>query len=224
MESVPRILLTADGSQTLYSDTYYQSYQSIYGALCQARWVFLEAGGVSRRLHARQPTRVLEIGFGTGLNAMLTLDLALATGCPLDFVSLERDLLPAQTFRALGHGRWLEHPEVAESLGKAIEQRRSGVQFAPQITFELALGDATTIDLPRTAFDVIYLDAFSPDANPELWAADFLARLHAALVRGGVLATYSVKGTVRRALESVGFDVAKRPGPPGKAEITVARR
>lgn len=224
---MPTLLTTADGSKTLYSETYAQTFHSHNGALAEARHVFLEGSGVAARLAAKQPVRVLEVGFGTGLNFLLSADLALERGSSLHYCALERELLPASTVERLGYRDHLTHGELADSLLRALEDARSGqrIAVAPGVTLELLLGEATAQRLPAAGFDAIYQDAFSPDANPELWAEPFLRGLYDALRPGGVLSSYCVKGAVRRALQGLGFVALRRPGPPGgKREMLVAHK
>lgn len=219
-----------DGTPTLYSDRYGQTYGSMHGVLVEARHVFLEGSGAIERLAAGLPTRVLEVGFGTGLNVAATVaaTVAAAGTPPLEIVSLEHDLLPADAFAALAYGQRLGLGGYDDAL---VRWRRSlpDVSTAPasfdfqNATVTVVPGDARAADF-GTGFHAVYLDAFSPDANPELWTAAFLARLFDALVPGGRLATYCARGAVRRALSDVGFAVAKRPGPPGKREVLTAQR
>ncbi|HMB91965.1 MAG TPA: tRNA (5-methylaminomethyl-2-thiouridine)(34)-methyltransferase MnmD [Rhodothermales bacterium] len=219
---------TADGCDTLYNPTYDQTYHSTLGALTEARHVFLEATGVTERLQQSQPTRVLEVGFGTGLNFLLTAHHAEQAHVPLHFVSLEKNVLPAILLARLNHGEILG----AMALQSALVAWRKTLPETPlpsvyhfassdTITLDLLVGDATTTVLPVPPFDAVYLDAFSPDTNPELWTKPFLARLYDALKSGGRLTTYSAKGSVRRAMTAAGFAVEKRPGPPGKREMLV---
>lgn len=228
---MPDPLPTRDGTDTLFSAAYGESYHSRHGALTEARHVFLEGSGVADRLAAGRPTRLLEIGFGTGLNFLLTAQQAEAGGAGLDYVALEQDVLPADLLERLNHGEELG----AEPLRKLLLAWRrtqpldipAGSYLLPltnRIILTLLVGDASVIEIPDEGFHAVYLDAFSPDVNPELWTEAFLRRLHGAMAEGGALSTYSVKGSVRRALQSVGFSVEKRPGPPGKREMLVARR
>lgn len=223
------VLATADGSLTLQSERYGESYHSRHGALTEARHVFLEGSGVAARLARSEPTEVLEVGFGAGLNAVVTADAAAATGAPLRYLALERELLAAATLRALGYRRLLRHPELAD----AVVAWRGALPPRPPaalrlelgcVTLELLLGDARTAPLP-SGVHAVYHDAFSPVANPELWQAPFLARLFRALAPGGALVSYTVQGAVRRRLAALGFVVTKVAGPPGgKREVLVARK
>jgi len=221
---------TADGSDTLYSAQYRQTFHSTHGALIEAEHVFLNGAGGRARLDAGQPTRVLEVGFGTGLNFLLTAHHSRLAETALHYVSLEKNLLPAKTLDQLNHGQMLP---AAADIRQAFLQWRAGLpQLAPPAKFrwdfvdllvlDLAIGDATQGPIPNLGFHAVYHDAFSPDANPELWTPEFFARLFNVLAPGGKLATYSVKGAVRRALQAVGFKVQKQPGPPGKREMLVA--
>jgi tRNA U34 5-methylaminomethyl-2-thiouridine-forming methyltransferase MnmC len=174
---------------------------------------------------------VLEVGFGTGLNFLLTAHHAEATNATLHFVSLEKNLLPASLLTHLNHGAILN----ATALQDALVSWRQTLPATPPpgayhlalsqtLTLHLLVGDATTTAFPALDFDAVYLDPFSPDTNPELWTERFLARLHDVLKPGGKLATYSSKGSVRRALVAAEFVVEKRPGPPGKREMLVATK
>ena len=221
--SLPLPVPTADGSLTLKSPGHGETFHSHHGALRESRHVFLEASGLARRLASGEATRVLEVGFGTGLNVLVAADAALGQPGRLEVVSLESDPLPAELLRSLGHGSLLAHPELAESLLQGLEEQRGRIELAPAVSFELRTGDARKLPLPD-GMDVVFHDAFSPGTSPELWTPAFLARLFASLRPGGVLTTYSAAGTVRRTLAGVGFGVERLPGPPGKHHMTRATR
>ena len=218
---------TDDGTDTLYSHVYQQTYHSTYGARLESDHVFLKGTGADRRLQACQPTCILEVGFGTGLNFFLTAHLSQLYRSPLQFVSLEKNLLPASLLSQLNHQdlNTSIYPAFISWYGCLPEpetETRLVWTYGNHVRLELLVGDATGIEIPALGYHAVYHDPFSPDANPELWTADFFARLFACLQPNGKLATYSVKGKVRRALQAVGFEVHKRPGPPGKREVLVA--
>jgi tRNA U34 5-methylaminomethyl-2-thiouridine-forming methyltransferase MnmC len=222
---------TADGSRTLYSDTYRQTFHSDKGALAEARHVFLNGAGVPVRL-TRGTVQILEVGFGTGLNFFITADEALRCGGVLDYTALERDLLPGTILEMLGYRSHLNHPELFDNYSRFRERLpllptpgHYQTALAGGVTLNLVIGDATKQSFDASSFDVIYQDAFSPDANPELWSETFLSQLAHALKPAGVLTTYSVKGDIRRRLTQLGLTVNKRPGPPGgKREMLVAKK
>jgi tRNA U34 5-methylaminomethyl-2-thiouridine-forming methyltransferase MnmC len=221
---------TADGSLTLYSARYGEAMHSAFGAVSEARWVFLQGSGVAARLSKRQATRVLEVGFGTGLNFFLTADEARRKRARLDYTALEHTLVDADTVRTLGYDRHLstdvleDYLSAREALPPQPETGRYALEIVPGVTLTLVLGDARGAAW-EGHFHAVYHDAFSPEANPELWDVAFLSRLAEALEPAGKLASYCVKGEVRRRLQALGLETAKRPGPPGgKREVLVATR
>ncbi len=223
---------TGDGFDTLYSDQYRQTFHSKHGALTEAEYVFLQGTGVTDRLTKQQPTVVLEVGFGTGLNFFATAHRSREANTILHYVALEKDLLADEVLEQLNHSEKFAamadirqaFVEWRNTLGKLSPFSLLRWNFGENIHLELVLGDATHLQIPKRAYHAIYQDAFSPDANPELWTEEFLARLHQVLTPGGKLATYSVKGDVKRNLKAVGFKIEKQPGPPGKREMLVATK
>lgn len=208
--------ITADGSSTLYVPHWDQHYHSTHGAAQESRHVFIEAG-----LNAAKgdPVHVLEIGFGTGLNALLTLAAAERNRQRTVYVSLEAYPLVKEEWEQLDYSQL---PEVRESQKRLAELHLAPWEQAVQI------GDAFLLTKRRLkledwesppAFHVVYFDAFAPEAQPELWTEDVFRRMYDSLLPGGVLVTYSAKGEVRRRLSAVGFRVEKLPGPPGKREM-----
>jgi tRNA U34 5-methylaminomethyl-2-thiouridine-forming methyltransferase MnmC len=176
-----RLQSTADGCDTLYSYRYNQTFHSTFGALAEAEHVFLKGTGLVDRLAAGQPARVLEVGFGTGLNFFLTAQMARSIGAPLHYVSLERDLLSASVLDRLNHETILP---AASAMQAAFRQWRRDLPdvvgegrykwfFEQTLCLELIIGEATTVDIPELSYQAIYQDAFSPEANRELWTESF---------------------------------------------------
>jgi tRNA U34 5-methylaminomethyl-2-thiouridine-forming methyltransferase MnmC len=222
------IELTGDGSNTLRSARFDQTCHSCAGAREETRHVSLELSGVAERLRSGLATRVLEVGFGTGLGLLLTADLACSTGTELDFVSLERDLIGAELLRGLRAQESLRDAELVARLAAALEagvpSRDLALALAPRVRAEVLVGDARdrVLELAPASFDACYLDPFSPDVNPELWTEEFLGHIRAALRPGARLSSYCVRGEVRRRLQALGFRVEKRPGIGRKREVLVA--
>jgi tRNA U34 5-methylaminomethyl-2-thiouridine-forming methyltransferase MnmC len=220
------LLPTPDGSSTAYSSRFGECYHNRNGALSQARHVFLEGSG-ARRLPA---PRILEIGFGLGLNFLTSAADALGRGAALDYLAYENDPQPSRLLAAVGeqlpgHELALWHallaawpadqaPAAAACLCASTGPARVRVEFV----------DATCARLPEDWADAVYLDGFSPAVNPELWSPEFLARLACALRPGGWLATYSAAGAVRRALGAAGLAVERCSGMAGKREWLRAQR
>ncbi len=245
------IRTTGDGSKTLYSSTYGQTFHSEKGALSESQHVFIEGGALPFRLMSQDKVRVLEVGFGTGLNFFLSASLAAMHPSKLEYIALEKDLLSADVLEGLEYHQFLTKPDVWHSYLEwrpTVDIHSTTLTSIPHKTphfqwqnsnLALVLGQAherildlaspkTTIfdDDPATMLgtvDIVYHDAFSYDANSELWLESFLEHLYALLKPGGVLTTYSVKGIVRRHLTALGCQVEKRPGPlGGKREMLIA--
>lgn len=169
---------------------------------------------------------MLEIGFGTGLNFILTAGLANQHQTVIDYVAIEYNLPPAELITGLLKNNAPQHSTLINTLGKLIATETSSVPFSFNefITLTLRLENALQAALPKASFDAIYLDAFSSKNNPELWTANYLQSLHDALDNNGILTTYSVNRSFKDALTEAGFDWKKHKGPPGKREVITARR
>ncbi|KAA3609893.1 MAG: hypothetical protein D8M58_08385 [Calditrichaeota bacterium] len=226
-----KILKTADGLDTLYSEKYKQTFHSEHGVLQEANHVFLQGAGVAERLQKKLKTSVLEIGFGTGFNFFLTAQKAAETETRLEFTSIENDLLKYDLFQKLNHSKTasennLYSPflEWRDGQPKILPEGKYKIDFGKNIFLKLLIGDAIKVSLPEQEFNAVYLDAFSPDKNLELWTVSFFSKLLLAMKRNGKLSTYSAKGSVRRAMIEAGFEVTKMKGPLGKREILTARK
>ena len=225
--SLPGIVETADGSKTLFCPIHQQTYHSIHGALTESRHVFIEGAELATRLSVSSDLDILEIGFGTGLNYLLTVQQADKTGVSLHYTALERRILPASLLEKLDYGTLLDCTEHSKLLLRHLSScdlagggrtpvfpyKNTSLQLYKHI-------DALFADCsPR--FDIVYHDGFSPDCNAELWSCDVIGNLYSQLRQGGTLVTYSAKGDVRRAMLRAGFLVTRLPGPPGKREMLV---
>jgi tRNA U34 5-methylaminomethyl-2-thiouridine-forming methyltransferase MnmC len=234
--------ITDDGSPTLVQTSTYDSMHSGCGALAETRHVYLVGSGTESRLATGQSTRVLELGFGTGLGWMVTAQTAIKNRTALHYLALESDLPPAAVIRQLDWHRfidnrdlvdatiqWFTDAEVALAAQAAIPQLRLG-----NLTLEVSLGDAVDwccgpLHYPYKQadqrFDAIYFDPFSPESTPRLWQSDIFATMHAVAKPDGRLASYCVNRQVRDAMQAAGWNVVKTVGPPGgKREVLVASR
>lgn len=225
----PQRTSTADGSFTLYSPRYQQSYASSLGAYNEAVHVFLQGAGVTGRLAQGQATKVLEVGLGTGLNFLLTADYALQQHTPLHYEALEHTLLPVKILASLNYATYIQADlwqawlEWRESLPDNPAVGSYGFNFA-NVQCTVHVGEALEQSLAAD-FHAVYMDAFSPEANPELWSETFLQKLYDTLLARGILASYCVKGVIRRRLAALGFEVIKRAGPAkGKREVLQAHK
>jgi tRNA U34 5-methylaminomethyl-2-thiouridine-forming methyltransferase MnmC len=214
------IITTKDGSSSLYVPEIDETYHSIHGAIQESAHVYIDAGLKYWR-HKNEKANaitILELGFGTGLNAVLTA-IEVTGNIHTSYHTLEKYPLPAAIIDSLNYGDILHH----QTLFNKIHQADWGTE--EQITPNFVLSkmaidfkDYTTDE----SYDILYFDAFAPDKQPELWEKSIFERCHQLLKKGGVLVTYSAKGQLKRDLKSIGFVVESLPGPPGKFEITKA--
>ena len=204
------IVTTADGSKTIRIKDWDEQYHSKHGAIQESYHVFIKHG---LDLFKKQDLYILEIGFGTGLNALITLLEATKSNKKITYYGVEA--YPVSELNAPDYKKHFEHMhsapwqmEVAISDGFLLNKNQC--KFA-----EIIYNDC---------IDLIYFDAFGARIQPELWTEDMFKIMFNALKKGGVLVTYAAKGSVRRAMQSVGFKVERLPGPPGKREMLRARK
>lgn len=222
-----RVIRTDDGSLSIYADMFKASYHSTHGALTESEHVFVKAGLAHVTIHKREVS-VLECGFGTGLNLFASLAYAATAGATLDYHGVEAHPLPSDLLASTDYSALPALKPLVGLSPKLIDVVHDAPW--PSITTLDGLGvlrkrlqTFQSID-DLEAFDLVYYDAFAPGSQPELWRPSVFERLYRALHPGGVLVTYCVRGQVRRDLMSIGFDVVKLPGPPGKREMTRATK
>jgi tRNA U34 5-methylaminomethyl-2-thiouridine-forming methyltransferase MnmC len=218
-----QLVATGDGSNTLLDANTGEHYHSLNGAVSESLHVYINAGLLSI-LNNLQAIRVLEIGFGTGLNCMLTFQSCLGK-VPVYSESVDCCPLDPETISALnfqecsgltGLGSVIDVAHIAE-WDTSVKLSEDFVLFKRKCRIEEYL--------PETeVFDLIYFDAFSPAVQPELWNEEIFGRLYHSLKKGGILVTYSSRGTVKRALRQVGFTLERLPGPLGKRHMLRATK
>lgn len=215
---------TDDGSPTLYLPDLDEHYHSTKGAVTESRHVYLQSGLI-HRLTATQKSqkelRILEIGFGTGLNAALAAEVCRSSNRPIRYISLEKNPLDEAIVSQLDFG-----PDIDRSVFNAIHSSpwNTPVKILPGLTLEKRTDDFLH-DLLPSDIDVVFMDAFGPDKQPEMWTTEALRRLVDTMAPGAVLTTYSAKGVIRRTFKALGLTVERLPGPPGgKREILRATK
>jgi tRNA U34 5-methylaminomethyl-2-thiouridine-forming methyltransferase MnmC len=218
---------TADGSPTLYVPALDEHYHSHHGAAQESRHVFIEAGLrplLAAGLGQNGLLRVLEVGLGTALNALLTLEAAQAAGALIEYDGYETFPLPAAAVAALAP-QWSDKPTLSSAF-KRLHTAAWGevVEMEETLFLTKIQQPVQQADLGAGLYDLIYFDAFAPEKQPELWTEDVFARLYAAAAPGAVLVSYCAQGQFRRNLRAAGWLTEKLPGPPGKREMTRARK
>jgi len=207
---------TADGSQTLYVPELNEHYHSIRGAVSESRHVFLSAGFDHCRT-AERKINLLEVGFGTGLNALLTCVAAQNKDIQVNYIGIEAYPLTDEVIAGLNYAGIIGAPGADELFRKIHE---ANWIYPSYITDRFLLSKIEAkledVSLAANMFQLIYFDAFAPDVQPELWSEEIFRKLFACLVPSGILVTYSSKGTVKQALRNAGFVVERLPGAMGK--------
>jgi tRNA U34 5-methylaminomethyl-2-thiouridine-forming methyltransferase MnmC len=222
-----KLIKTEDGLDTFHSLKYNQTYHSKHGVLQESQYVFLDGAGVSEKIKQQKKLSVLEIGFGSGFNFFLTATLARKKRAKLFYFSVENDLLAYDDFLKLNHNSLFAQNGLRVHFMEWRKQNPELDKDKYEIDFEdihlvLININAIHMKLSQNQFDAVYQDAFSPDANPELWTVSFFRKIKSSMKQGAKLSTYSAKGSVKRALSDAGFVVLKQPGPKGKREMLVA--
>ncbi len=216
------IKITADGSHTLFVEALNETYHSIHGAIQESNHVFIEGG---LNYCAKIEINILEIGFGTGLNAFLTLLEAQKHNIQVNYTSLEVFPLEPDIIQQLNYTEELKTTKEEADLFHLLHQVEwEGCQGITK-QFNLTKIKVELANFyPSQQFDVIYFDAFGPDVQPEMWTTKIFEQMYHALFVGGILVTYCAKGIVKRSLKEVGFTVKNLLGPPGKREMTRAKK
>lgn len=207
---------TADGSYTLFVPELNEHYHSVKGALTESEHIFINMG--LKHSTATSP-RILEIGFGTGLNAFLTSLEAKKENRNIFYTTIEKYPLDMETIRLLDYPELIapEESNLFYSIHNAVWN--SPQSISEHFTIEKIEGDFTGYHF-RKGYDIIYFDAFAPEKQPEMWNQSLFNNLYEVLNNNGILTTYCAKGAVRRMLQEAGFIVERLAGPPGgKREI-----
>ena len=216
------IIVTGDGSHTLRNTTLQETYHSIHGAIQESNHVFIQHGLFEYETrNPGKPLRILEVGFGTGLNALLTLDYTLKHDVSIYYESWEKFPLDEKIISQLNYRGFSGDKKTFEIIHQA--DWNQAMTILPGFTLHKRQQDILC-DPVEGNFDLIYYDAFAPTKQPELWTMDALQKITAALTPGGFWVTYCAKGQMKRDLVALGLKVESLPGPPGKKEMTRATK
>lgn len=211
-----KIIQTLDGSTTIQIEDWEECYHSKHGAIQEAKHVFIKNG---LDLFSSQPISILEIGFGTGLNAFITFLEAQKNGQKIDYVGVEAYPISKEELAGMNYVSALEALEfqsVFETMHECDWEQPTLLDQNFCITKRQQFFESIN-DVAQ--FDLIYFDAFGYRVQPELWSTEIFRKMITALKSNGVLVTYAARGVVKRSMLEVGFTVEKLAGPPGKREM-----
>lgn len=212
-------VLTADGSKTLFNEKVGEHYHSRHGALQESIHVFLKSGLLFYLdKNKANKASILEVGFGTGLNFLVTADYCTKNDIPIHYTGIEAYPLDEKMITETGYNDYVS-PEVWESFLKNYPAALSKpVQINPDRS--LFIANSTLMNFrSEHLFDVVYFDAFAAIHQPEMWTIESLSHLCNYLKPGGLFVTYAITGELKRTMKSIGFSIEKAPGAPGKREM-----
>ena len=215
------LIKTSDGSTSFYIPQLDETYHSVHGALQETQHVFIKNG---LQLFDHHSISILEIGFGTGLNALATYKEHESLQLNIRYETVEAYPLSWDEASQMNFSQLLNDvtlTPVFEQMHRCIWDKL--VSLSSSFSFKKRLQRFETINDTDT-FDLIYFDAFGAQVQPELWQEAIFQRMYIALKRGGYLVTYAAKGSVRRAMQACGFTVERLPGPPMKREMLRAHK
>lgn len=217
-----KIIETKDGSSSIYVEELGETFHSIHGAIQEAKHVYIQNGllyCLDKRLFKK--IEILEMGFGTGLNAFLTCLQSKNKQIKIHYTAIEAYPIKREEWKQLTYPATEEELEMFEKLhtaewNKPVEIHSNFILTKVQSTFEQFESENT--------FDLVYFDVFGYNYQPHLWSEEIFQKMYNMLKINGVLVTYACKGVVNRTMKSVGFEVEKLVGPPGKREMTRAEK
>ncbi|MFK7798618.1 MAG: tRNA (5-methylaminomethyl-2-thiouridine)(34)-methyltransferase MnmD [Aureispira sp.] len=217
------IIPTKDGSNTLKSSHFDALYHSINGAIQESQIVFIEAA-LYHQAAQHAALSILEIGFGTGLNAFMTYLEAQKQGWKIQYTGMEAYPIDVATAQQLDYPALLEASEEDTVLFLELHQEAKAMTaLTPFFAFTKKVQPFEELEVVEE-YDMVYYDAFAPSIQPHLWQEEQLTRIHRALKSGGVLTTYCAQGAFKRTLKAIGFTLEALPGPAGKREMTRATK
>ena len=210
---------TADGSHTLFVPELNEHYHSVNGALQESELVFIQ-NGLYHLPQCLKEINLLEVGFGTGLNALLTVLEAKKQRRKINYIAIEPEPVDAELIEKLNYPALIEG---TEAVGYFRKLHAAGWVYPSFLSDYFIISKIQAkleeVVLKDEQFHLVYFDAFGPDVQPELWTEHVFSQINKCMKPEGVLVTYSCKGTVKRALKAAGFSIEKLPGPSGKREV-----
>lgn len=222
---VVQLIETDDGSSSLYVPALNETYHSFHGALRESRHIYIKEGLAHwRQIKKESPSAsILEVGFGTGLNALLALQFALNEQIKISYTTLEPYPLEPGIVGQLNYPILLQD-EVLKPFFQSLHSSEwdKAIPLDPYFLLHKIKTKLEDFEPEKEQYDVVFFDAFAPNKQAEMWTVAALEKVYLSLVTDGVLVTYCAKGQFKRDLKAIGFEVQTLPGPPGKNEMVRA--
>lgn len=221
-----QIIKTADGSNTIYNAQVGENYHSKHGALQESRHVFVNSGlqyFLDRTRDLEAPVSVLEVGFGTGLNFLLSADLCDQKHISLNYTGIEAYPLTKELIGQTGYDQYVPAGLWQQFIDQYSNALSREVTVSP--CCQLQIANCTLLQFQSAKqYDIIYFDAFAAAYQPEMWDETAIGHTIQYLKPGGVFVTYAITGNLKRAVKALGCKVEKAPGAPGKREMLRATK
>jgi tRNA U34 5-methylaminomethyl-2-thiouridine-forming methyltransferase MnmC len=210
---------TGDGSKTIFNAQIGENYHSKHGALQESKHVFLKTGlqFYLEKENAKE-AGILEIGFGTGLNFILSADYCVSHNIKLDYCGIEAFPLEKEVVENIGYNEYVSEPLWKDYICNYELGLKQEIAINNDISLQIAHKKVLEFASSRL-FGVIYFDAFAAIHQPEMWSDETLAHVTKFLKPGGVFVTYAITGNLKRSMKALGFSIEKAPGAPGKREM-----
>jgi len=215
-----KIVKTEDGSNTLYSPEFNEHYHSTYGAINESMQVYIENG---LRYSKKKILNVFELGFGTGLNAILTYIESIKSNLKIKYHTIELYPIKPEIISELDYSKQFSLEELLIFNKMHNSCWDTEIKLSENFIFKKIKSDFEGF-VYNEKYDVIYFDAFAPDTQPNLWSTENFLKLYNSLNPNGIVTTYSSKGIVKRNLRDAGFKVFRLPGPNGKRHVIRAEK
>lgn len=210
---------TGDGSKTIFNAEIGENYHSKHGALQESKHVFLKSGlEFYLEKEGGANASILEVGYGTGLNFIVTADYCTSHHIALDYCGIEAYPLAKEVIEQIGYSAYVSDVLWQSYMEKYTEALISEVSLGNAIHLKIAHTKVLNFNTEKQ-FDVIYFDAFAAIHQPEMWSDETLAHVTKYLKNGGVFVTYAITGNLKRSMKALGFTIEKAPGAPGKREM-----
>jgi tRNA U34 5-methylaminomethyl-2-thiouridine-forming methyltransferase MnmC len=215
-------ITSKDGSHTLFLPHLNETYHSLHGAIIESEYVFIKMG-LEIVADKKDEIHIFEVGFGTGLNALLTFFYSQSSGKKIVYHTLEPFPIPARIYENLNYIQLLGREDLKAAFLK-MHQCESGkaIELSDNFSFVRYESTLENFSNPALNIDLVYYDAFAPSKQPEVWSKENLTKIKDSMVSSGVLVTYCASGQFKRDLKEIGFVVEVLQGPPGKKEMTRA--